>query len=317
MNYITTNQNVDGKFRQIEVKLKRPDLVVQSRKGYYAASSGASFADFEAAAVAALNNSPSALPVKAMALSFPQAAPVARVPVMAQIPPDAITFVEDKTAKTWTTDIRVIALIKDRDKQVVKNLSQQFRLSGPLDKLAEAKRNGLNYYREAELPTGVYEVEIIAHDALSAKASLQGIPLEVVAEGESKVSLSSVIIVGSASQAPANRQADNLFIAGDLLLIPNFGAPIRKTVSKQLPFFFTVRPAKGSAAPTAELEILQSGKSLAKLPLPLPTADALGRIQFVSALPLDSLSAGSYELKISVSDAKSAVSRSATFIVEP
>jgi hypothetical protein len=214
-------------------------------------------------------------------------------------------------------DFRIIAQIKDREKQVVKNLSQQFRLTGPLDKLAEAKRNGLNYYREAELPTGGYEVEIIAHDALSAKASMSRIPLEVAADGESKLSLSSVIIVASASQAPANRQADNLFVAGDLLLIPNLGAPIRKSASKQLPFFFTVRPAKGGAAPTAELEILQSGKSLAKLPLPLPAADASGRVQFASALPLDSLSAGSYELKISVSDAKGAVSRSAAFTVEP
>jgi VWFA-related protein len=317
MSYVTTNQNLDGKFRQIEVKLKRPDLIVQSRKGYYAASSGASFADFEAAAVAALNNSGAPLPVRALALSFPQAAPVARVPVMAQIPSEAITFVEDTAAKTWTTDFRVIAQIKDRQKQVVKNLSQQFRLSGPLDKLAEAKRNGLNYYREAELPTGGYEVEIIAHDAPSAKASMHRIPLEVAAEGESKLSLSSVIIVGSASQAPATRQADNLFVAGDLLLTPNLGAPIRKSASKQLPFFFTVRPAKGGAAPTAELEILQGGNSLAKLPLPLPAADASGRIQFASALPLDSLSAGGYELKISVSDAKSAVSRSAAFTVEP
>ena len=317
MSYVTTNQNLDGKFRRIEVKLKRSDLVVQSRKGYYAASSGASFADFEAAAIAALNKSGALLPVRAMALSFPQAAPVARVPVIAQIPSDAITFVEDKAAKTWTTDFRVIAQIKDREKQVVKNLSQQFRLNGPLDKLAEAKRNGLNYYREAELPTGGYEIEIIAHDAPSAKASMHRIPLEVAAEGESKLSLSSVIIVASASPAPGNRQAENLFVVGDLLLTPNLDAPIRKSISKQLPFFFTIRPAKGGAAPTAELEILQNGKPLAKLPLPLPAADASGRIQFASALPLDSLSAGGYELKISVTDAKSAVSRSASFTVEP
>jgi VWFA-related protein len=317
MSYVTTNQNLDGKYRRIEVKLKRSDLTVQSRKGYYAASSSASLADFEAAAVAALNNSPAALPVKAMALIYPQATPVARAPVMAQIPSEAITFVEDKAAKTWTTDFRLIVSVKNRENQEVKNLSQQFRLTGPLDKLAEAKRNGLSYYREAELPAGAYEIEIIAHDAPSAKASMRRIPLEVAAEGESKLSLSSVIIVASASQAPANRQADNLFVANDLLLIPNLGDPIRKAVGKQLPFFFTVRPAKGIAAPTAELEIVQSGRSLAKLPLPLPPSDASGRIQFVSALPLDSLSAGSYELKISVSDAKSAVSRSVAFIIEP
>ena len=316
MSYVPSNQNYDGKFRQIEVKFKRPDLVVQSRKGYFA-TGGAAVADFETPVLAALSNAPAAFPGKAMAMIFPQSTPVARAPVMAQIPTSGITFVEDKGAKTWAADYRVVVLIKDHEKQIVKKLSQQYRLGGPIDKLEDARRNGLTFYREAELSTGVYEVEFIAYDTPSSKASIQRFPLEVVSEGENKLSMSSLVIVASASQAPANRGADNLFVVGDLFLIPNFGTPIRKSVSKQLPFYFMVRPVKGGAALTAQLEILQNGKSLAQIPLPLPAADASGRIQFASALPLESLNPGSYSMKISINDTQGAVSQSAAFTLEP
>jgi hypothetical protein len=275
--------------------------------------------NFETPVLAVLNNpaAATALPVKALALSFPQAAAVARVPVMMQIPPSAMTFVENKAAKTWATDFRVVVLIKDQGKQVVQKLSQQFQPGGPLDKLEEAKRSGLVFYREAELPTGRYEIEAAAYDTPSARASVQRSSIEVVAEGEGKLSLSSVVIVQSASQASAAQKTDNLFVAGDLLLIPNFGEPIRKSVSKQLPFFFTVRPAKGGAAPTAQLEIVRNGQSLAQLPLPLSAADASGRIQFASALPTESIPPGTYELKVTVQDARDKVARSASFTLEP
>jgi hypothetical protein len=83
-------------------------------------------------------------------------------------------------------------------------------------------------------------------------------------------------------------------------------------------FYFNVYTAKGvTEPPKLTLEVLQNNKSVAKVPLKLGTPDSKGRIQYASALPLDSLSAGSYELKISVSDPKSTVSRSAYFALEP
>ncbi|HZS03589.1 MAG TPA: VWA domain-containing protein [Blastocatellia bacterium] len=319
LSYTPANQNYDGKFRRIEVKLKRPDLLVQSRRGYFAVGPGASVLNFETPVLAVLNNPtpPAAFPFKTLTLSFPQAAALARVPVMAQIPPGSVTFVENKAAGSWATDFRVVALIKDPDRQVVKKLSQQFQLTGPLDKLEEARRNGLLFYREAELPTGRYEVDTVAYDTPTAKASVQHSSVEVMAEGEGRLSLSSVIIVRSASPATAAQKTENLFVAGDLLLVPNFGEPIRRSASKQFPFYFTVRPAMGGTAPTAELEILQSGQSLARLPLPLPAADASGRIQFASSLPTESIPPGTYELKVTVQDGRDKLSRSAFFTLEP
>jgi hypothetical protein len=112
-------------------------------------------------------------------------------------------------------------------------------------------------------------------------------------------------------------KTDSPFLVGDQLMVyPNLGVPVRKS-AKQMGFYFNVYTAKGSKeAPNLTLEVLQNNKSVARVPLKLDAPDAKGRIQYASALPLDSLNPGNYELKISVSDTKSTVSRSTSFALE-
>jgi hypothetical protein len=69
--------------------------------------------------------------------------------------------------------------------------------------------------------------------------------------------------------------------------------------------------------PKATIEILQNGKSIGQTSSPLPAADAIGRIQYASALPLDNFQPGTYELKITVRTEQNVVTRSAQFILEP
>ena len=47
---------------------------------------------------------------------------------------------------------------------------------------------------------------------------------------------------------------------------------------------------------------MQNGKLLARSPLPLEAADASGRIQQVGRLPLDTLTPGTYDLRVVVTD---------------
>ena len=62
-----------------------------------------------------------------------------------------------------------------------------------------------------------------------------------------------------------------------------------------LPLFFTVYPDPSIAAkPTMEIEFLQGGNPLGKLPLPLADADAQGRIQTVFSVPAGKFPAGTF-----------------------
>ena len=136
---------------------------------------------------------------------------------------------------------------------------------------------------------------------------------------ETKLRLSSVVIIKRVEQLGASDQnVKNPFRYGEVLIYPNTGESVRKSV-KQMGFFFTAYPAKGStAAPKLTIEVLQNGKSIGQTSVAsLSAADATGRIQYASALPLDNFQPGAYELRVSVRDERGAVTRSAKFIIEP
>ena len=76
LSYVPTNREFDGRFREIAVRVSRPGVTVQHRKGYFAvrAPAGAPVLSYEAPALAWLDKTPvpNAFPVRAGALRFPE-----------------------------------------------------------------------------------------------------------------------------------------------------------------------------------------------------------------------------------------------------
>ena len=56
-------------------------------------------------------------------------------------------------------------------------------------------------------------------------------------------------------------------------------------------------PTAIPAKPTVEVEFLLGGKSLTKVPMELPAADAQGRIPYLMTIPAAAVPAGSYEVR--------------------
>src|SRR3989440_713106 len=160
--YTPKNQTYDGRFRQISVKLTRPGLEVQTRKGYFAinADYASPVLDYEAPALALLSGgrAPDSFPVRAAAFSFPESQRPGLVPVVVEVPAGSISFSVDAEKKTYHTDFSVVALVKDESQRVVRKLSNHYLLSGPLDRMEAAKRGAILFYREAELAPGRYTV---------------------------------------------------------------------------------------------------------------------------------------------------------------
>jgi hypothetical protein len=320
LTYSPTNQNYDGKFRNISVKVKRSGVDALARRGYYAVPPTGSSPMFyyEAPPLALLSGSarPKDFPLMVNSLNFPEAGRVGRTAVEVEVPTGAFTFTPDNEKKVYGSDFSIVVLIRDQSKQVVEKLSHHYALVGPLKSVDSVKKGKVLFYRETNLPPGKYEVDAVAYDALNSKASVNKCGLEIPEADENNLRLSGVTIIQRAEQM--KEKTDSPFLVGDQLLVyPNLGEPVRKS-AKQMGFYFNVYTAKGVIEPPKlTLEVLQNNKSVAKVPLKLGTPDSKGRIQYASALPLDSLSAGSYELKISVSDPKSTVTRSAYFTLEP
>ncbi len=320
LSYLPKNQEYDGRFRKVAVRLKRSDLDVQTRKGYYAVRStgAAPVLDYEAPALAALSKPTSAFSLRVMGFSFPEPKRTGLVPVLIEVPASAITFTPNKEKNIYTSDFSIIAVVKDEAQQVVSKLSQHYVLTGPLDKIEGAKQGEILFYKETQLAPGRYTIEAVAYDATSKKASTKNAGFEVPGKDDSKLRMSSVVILKRAERlSEEEKKIANPFHYGELVIYPNLGESLKKATTKQLPVFFNVYMPQGAkAAPKLMIEVMQGGKKLAGVAAELPAPDASGRIQFASAIPLDSFQPGSYELKITVNDGQASVSRVAAFAVE-
>src|SRR5262245_8780514 len=323
LTYLPKNQEYDGRFRQISLKLSRPNLDLQTRKGYYAVdnSIASPVLGFETPALAALNaaHASNSFALRAGALHFPEPDRLGLAPILVEVPASAFSYIPNNEKQTYTSDFSIIALIRNESGQIIEKLSSHYPLSGPIDKLEAAKKAEILFYREAELPPGRYEVEVVAYDTPTGRASVRKTKLEVVGADNKIMRLSSLTLLKRADRLSAEEQKkEHPLHFGEVVVYPNLGEPLRKSTAKQLAFFFTAWPAKGSTEKLKlTVEVIQNGRSLGQLPAELPDADLHGRVKYASALPLDNFQPGSYELKVTVKDGESSISRTTQFTLEP
>ena len=314
LGYTPINSTFDGKFRTIQVKVKRSGLTIASRKGYFAVRNPGSspLTDWEAPALGALEQKPvpNAFPVRAGALLFPERGRPGLVPVVVAVKTAPLTFQPDKDGKNYTSDFSVLVRFLDRDNQVVRKVSEHYEIRGELAQIERAKQGEVVFYRESELPAGIYSMETVVHDAPSGKSSVRFATVEVPRYVENTLRMSSLVVVLRGETVPEkDRRADNPMQVNGVALSPNLGDAISKA-SKELPFYFAIYPAKQGSGPDVTIELLQNGKVVTRLPMPVPPADASGRVQQLGRLPLDQLAAGTYELRAIVKQGDQQVTRS-------
>ena len=324
ITYLPQNEDYNGRFRQISVKLNHANVEVQTRKGYYAVEAVGQLPvlDYEAPAIAAARYARSEsnpLSFRAAALSFPATNRPGLTLLLGEAPMSAFSFAPAADKKTYNADFSVVALVKDQSGQVVQKLSRHYPLSGPIEQLDAARKGEWLFYRETQMAPGSYTVELIAYDGLTGKTSVRTIPLEIASIDETKPRLSSVAVLKRAERlAPEEQKRDQPFHFGELLVYPNLGEPIPKSTTKQLAFFLTAWPARGSTTILQlTFEILQNGRPLGKSSAQLPAADEQGQIKYASSFPLNEFQPGVYDLKVIIDDGKNRVSRSTRFTLAP
>ena len=321
VSYSPSNQNFDGRFRKISLKVNRSGLDVQARKGYFAVANtyDTPVPEYEAPALALLESKtrPNAFASRVAAFDFPEAGRPGLVPVMVEVPAGSINFTTDK--KSYAADFAVVVLIKDEGGHVVRKLSNEDLLGGPLDQLAAAKRGKVLFYRETQLAPGRYTVNSLVYDSTDGRASADTSGLSVEPSDASRLRLSSVVLIKSAEKLTAAEQsAARPFNFGEVAIYPNMGEPVRKSLTKTLAFFVTAYAPRGSAATTRlKMEVVQQGRALGQTAYDLPAPDASGRVQYAGAIPIDKYKPGDYELRVTVNDAQSAATRTERFTITP
>ncbi len=319
LTYVPSNDNFDGKFRQISVKVRKSGLNVHSRRGYFAVreTSGMPVASHEAPALAALDRTPvpNAFPVFTSALRFPERTRPHLLPIVVEVSTSNITFKPSDDGKQYRSDFTVLVRFRDGAGTVMDKLSQRYEVTGPIEAIDKARQGQVIFYRQPELPPGTYTMETVVFDALSQKASVRFKTIEQRDPGPDELRLSTLMIVSRGEKVtPEQRAPGNPLYVGDMLLYPNLGVPLTKGTDRELAFYFTAYPGGGTATElTGTVELLQDAKVVARAPLTLAGIDGEGRIQQVSRVPIDQLAPGRYQLRVRVQQGAATVAGTTEF----
>jgi VWFA-related protein len=325
LTYAPKNDVLDGKFRSIGVKVKRPNTTVFARSGYRAvrAPTGPVLA-FEAPALAMLDTNPlpNAFRSNLAAFAFPEAERPGLTPIVVRVTTDNLAYEVDEARGAYNAQAAVVVRIRDEAGRIVQKLSQQYVLTGASSEIEGAKRGEILFYREPELDSGVYQVESIVYDAVAEKGSVRISTLAVPGAESPRLRMSSLVLVARTEQTQAQAVATTgpdverkpPFYYRDTLLYPNVGETLQRGRDEALPFYFVVYPVPGRCACSAQIALLRNGQPIAEASRQLDTEDT-GRLQHVGSLPIGDLPPGTYELRVTVTDSEEQQTRTAFFTV--
>ena len=157
-------------------------------------------------------------------------------------------------------------------------------------------------------------MESVVFDAVARQGSARMATLTIPAPERSALGMSSLVLVSKiedTGNVPASSSAvvAPLYV-GRTLIYPNLGEPIARSATSELPFYFTLYgPVDGVRA---YAQLLRNGEALAEAPIELPPSSG-SRVQHVGRFPIGALPAGTYQLRIRVTDGRQEVSRTAFF----
>ena len=319
--YASTNPALDGTFRKIDVRVRRPGVKVRARGGYTASPSieRTERREYEAPAVAALGMSPApaAFPFQPRALSTPMPGHPGMISLVASVDTRVVRFREDAAAGTYEGDVTVMARVVSGGGDVLATQSQLYELTGETSRLEGVRQGGLLFFRTPDVPPGGHTVEWVVRDGTSGDASVLRLPVDVPLADLRPV-VGDLVIVERVEKAPDGdaATAGHPLVLHGMLLYPNLGLPVSKASRRELAFFLPMLVDGGDAAPSTSIELLHAGRSLGAVDVPAPVP-VDGSLRQLSALPIDKLPPGVYELRASVRSGGSVTSRSAVFTLVP
>ena len=259
LGYYPTNNRRDGRYRKIEVRVKRPGLQVRSRKGYVAPRGRAP--DVRAAsenpalrAATEAMRSPipiGGLPISVFAAPFKGTAPNASVTLAIEMRVDGFRFTDANGTFNDRAEMTISAT--DTAGKVRASSANAFALTLKPETLVRAKEWGLRVVSQLELPAGRYQLRIaVGEDGGRAGSALYD--LEVPDFSKAPLSMSGVALTSVlSSQTPTVLPKNPLgtFLPGPPVTVREFSRLDELTLFAE---FYENLPA----APPHQLDITTS-----------------------------------------------------------
>lgn len=309
VTYTPQSAALDGRFRSVDVRVLRPGLMIQSRKGYYAVPllNGQSVSLTEMAGLRALNAKPAP-----HSFNFQFAASdLARAPHGGQyeitfaVPASSIRFQKESNNDRFRIHVACMALVKQaltssQPEAVVANVSKDLPYSVPANRKAEFEAGTITVSMPVTLPFGSYHIEAVMMDLQAGTASVKKIRLVA-----SPAKVSDFIWVRSVRTHPAKatdefNPLDTPY--GTLIPEPDGAFAVAQAAAFFLRIFQSCRPQ------AAQMTISQDGKPVRTIALTLPPPSLDGTVSFLGKIPPE-LPAGQYEVELLIQSDNERISR--------
>ena len=292
--------NYDGGFHKLKLESDRKNLVLQARNGYFALppeARAAGLATFELPLLKAISDAQVSHDVEFRAGAFLQQprSDGTDLSVLVEVPLHGLQAKPDAAQKGFDVHLSMAALVKDakgevagpkltRDRSFHVN-ADQLKMGNFVEKMA------LN------LPPGKYSLETAVMDRESGKMGIERSGFTVGPKGKG-VGISSLASVRSYTPNVKGLDPNEPFQFQGGSITPTLNNSVPRVQNSNLRLFFVVyQDPSISAKPTVEIEFLLDGKSLTKVPMQLPGADAQGRIPYVMTIPAAAIPPGVYQVR--------------------
>ena len=299
VSYRPDIKTYDGSLRKVKVDSNRKDLVIHARNGYFALppeARSAGLEAFELPLLTAISDGKisSDVPYRAGAVRLRSKKEGTDLSVLVEVPLHGLQPRSDAAKKTLNVHFSVAALVKDPKGEVVQKLTRDRSFKVTADQL---KMGNFVEKMAVTVPPGKYTLESAVMDRESGKIGVQRSEFAVEPKG-SGVGISSLVEVRSYAPNAKGLDPDEPFQFQGGSITPTLNSSVAKGPDAALRLFFVVyKDGAIAAQPTVEIEFLQNGKILTKVPMALPAADAQGRIPYVMTIPAASIPPGSYEVR--------------------
>jgi VWFA-related protein len=302
LGYSSTNPARDGRFRRIRVRLKRPDLKLEYRSGYYAPRDFAHSTkdDREEQLQDQLTSDLSATDLSAYVSTayFRLADNRYFVPLSVVVPGYQlpITKTTDKNKAT----IDVLGLVRDEQRRPVGRIRDTVRLS--TDAADDIRKKTVQYETGFEMPPGKYRVKVVVRENQDGAFGSYETDIVVPDVKRDAVKLSSVV-VGTQLQPGARKNDRNPLVRDGRELVPNVTHVV--SAGQHLYFYYEVYEPATPVKLLTSIAFFRGRQRLFETPVVETTqlaAPDRKTAVFQFDVPASSLPPGLYTCQINVID---------------
>jgi VWFA-related protein len=227
--FYSAGGNFDGGYRKLKVEVRRPDMHLTSRAGYYANPPGEvvflSPDDKKLLANLASAEANPALPLFVELCPFRFKGESYVVPLSLEVPPDAVKF--DRKGDKQVVQFDVVGVIREAPGKIVARLGGGFNIPLTAEQYESVHQNNIFFRQDMELLPGAYNVEIVFRDKQSGKIAAKRRELVLTALN-SEFSMSGVTLSRFAEpikKSPETAVTTDVFSQGGVRIRP---APSRE-----------------------------------------------------------------------------------------